>query len=227
MSSTGGHLVIGARLARRLEGLAWVSIVGTVFFILAVIALHFLRPEYNPVTRVVSELAIGPYGYLLTIGFLALAVGGFALALGIRQGVASSRAKNAGSLLLAVWPIGFVVSAIFPTDLQGSPVTTHGTIHNAAGLISFIVLIAAIFLNSLGFRRDATWRAYYPASLVLGFAALATFLLFPISMSGGWGGIGQRAFITAFLLWLLSTENRLLATARAMVPAETSARSVE
>ena len=222
---SGGHLVIGERQARQLEGLAWVGIAGTAFFILAVTALHFLRPDYNPVTRFISEFAVGRYGYVMTIAFFALGLGSLALALGIRGGVAPSRAKSAGSLLLGMWGIGVFLAGIFPTDLQGSPATTAGTIHNTASLISFVVLIAAIFLSSRGFKRDLAWTSYHAPSLVMGFAALVTFVLFFISFTSGWLGIGQRAFAAVILLWLLSTGVRLRSAARARVPAETGARA--
>ncbi len=85
MPSSRGHLLIGERLARRLEGLAWVTIVGTVYFVLAVTALHFLRPDYNPTTRLLSDYAVGPYGYLMTSAWFALGLVSFALAFGIRD----------------------------------------------------------------------------------------------------------------------------------------------
>ena len=222
---SGGHLVIGERQARQLEALAWVGIAGTVFFTLAVIGLHFLRPDYNPVTRFMSEFAVGRYGYVMTIAFFALGLGSLALALGIRRGVAPSRAKSAGSFLLGIFGIGVFLAGIFPTDLQGSPATTAGTIHDTASLISFVVLISAIFLNSRGFKRDLAWTSYHAASLVMGFAALVTFVLFFISFNSGWLGIGQRAFAAVILLWLLSTGVRLRSAAHARVPAETSARA--
>src|SRR6266487_2003723 len=220
MSSSGGHLLIGERLARRLEGFAWVSIVGTVYFVLAVTALHFLRPDYNPTTRFVSEFAVGPYGFLMTTAFFALGFGSPALALGIRRGVAPSRAKSAGSLVLGIFAIGILVSGIFPTDLQGSPETTAGAIHANAGWTVFVTIVAAIFLSSRGFRRDPAWSSYHATSLALGFAALVTLLLLFVSFKAGWQGIGQRAFLAVFLLWLLSTENRLRSAARAKVPTE-------
>ncbi len=148
MSSSGGHMLIGERLARRLEGLAWVSIVGTVFFVLAVTALHFLRPDYNPTTRLLSDYAVGPYGYLMTAAWFALGLVSFALALGIRDGMGPSRAKSAGSVLLGVAAVGGFLTGIFPPDLEGSPSTTTGAIHLVVGSISFVAFFAAIFVNS-------------------------------------------------------------------------------
>ena len=225
MSSFGGHLLIGERLARRLEGLAWVSIVGTVFFVFAVTALHFLRPDYNPTTRLLSDYAVGPYGYLMTAAWFALGLVCFALALGIRDGMGPSRAKSAGSVLLGVGAVGAFLTGIFPPDLEGSPSTTTGAIHLVFGSISFVAFFVAIFVNSWGFRTNPAWRSNYRASLALGFAAVIILALFPVFANAGWPGISQRAAIPVISLWLLSTGNRLRSVARAKVPTETSARS--
>ncbi len=144
-------MLIGERLARRLEGLAWVTIVGTVYFVLAVTALHFLRPDYNPTTRLLSDYAVGPYGYLMTSAWFALGLVSFALAFGIRDGVGPSRAKSAGSLLLGAAAVFGFLTGIFPPDLEGSPSTTTGALHLAVGSISFIAFFVAIFVNSWGF----------------------------------------------------------------------------
>ncbi len=199
---------------------------GTAFFVLAVTALHFLRPDYNPATRFISEFAVGPYGYVMTIAFFALGLGILALALGIRRGVTPSRANSAGSLTLGIWAIGALLAGIFPTDLGGTPITTTGAIHITASLIAFVAAIAAIFLNSRGFRQDPSWMSYYAASLTVGFAALVTLVILFISVNTGWVGIAQRAFVAVILLWLLSTEVRLRSAARARVRAEAGARAV-
>ena len=224
--SSRGHLLIGERLARRLEGLAWVTIVGTVYFVLAVTALHFLRPDYNPTTRLLSDYAVGPYGYLMTSAWFALGLVSFALAFGIRDGVGPSRAKSAGSLLLGAAAVFGFLTGIFPPDLEGSPSTTTGALHLAVGSISFIAFFVAIFVNSWGFRTDPAWRSNYRASLALGFAAVIILALLPVFANAGWPGISQRAAIPVVSLWLLSTGNRLRSVARAKVPTETSVRSV-
>lgn len=63
---------------------------------MAVVVLHVLRPEFNPVNHAVSNYAVGPYGYLMTAAFYALALSVFALALGLaRSMVLTNRARLA------------------------------------------------------------------------------------------------------------------------------------
>ena len=54
-------------------GLALIAIGGIIYFIVAVVVLHFLRPEYNPIDHAVSNYAVGSFGYLMTSAFYVLA----------------------------------------------------------------------------------------------------------------------------------------------------------
>ena len=44
--------------------LALLAIVGVAVYFLMLGALHFLRPDVNPVTDPISTYGIGPYGFL-------------------------------------------------------------------------------------------------------------------------------------------------------------------
>ena len=46
--------------AKHVAWLALIAIGGIVYFIVAVVVLHFLRPEYNPINHAVSNYAVGP-----------------------------------------------------------------------------------------------------------------------------------------------------------------------
>ncbi len=193
----------GTSQGQRAASLALIGIAGFAFFIAAVVSLHFLMPQYDPRTRYVSEYAVGPYGYLMTAAFFAWGMGSMALALGIRGALRPSRASQAGFVLLWIATVGVFVAGIFTADLTGDPVTTRGTIHGLASVVLFLSIIPAIFLLSIGFRRDPRWQTFGSLSLGLGFVVLGTFFLF-----GGPGGIveigtGQRIFIGALFVWLL------------------------
>lgn len=197
---------------KRASYLALACMAGVVYFAISVAVLHFLRPEYDPATRFISEFAVGPYGYLMTIAFFALGLGSLALSFGIAGVSPASRKSRTGTSLMGLWGAGVMVAGIFPADLTGSPETTSGSIHNAASIVSFLVLIAGAILFPLGMRRDARWQASRRLLLGLAFAVLAGFLVF-IAMQGTAPGIGQRIFIALVLLWLLLTGVQLRRTA--------------
>jgi hypothetical membrane protein len=48
-------------------------------YLVAAITLHLLPTGFNPVTHELSDYANGPYGWLMTVGFLGLGLGSLLL----------------------------------------------------------------------------------------------------------------------------------------------------
>src|SRR4028118_232282 len=71
-----------------LMALALLTIVGIADFLLNLTALHFLRPDVNPVAEPISTYgAVGSYGFLLTAVMLGSGLGALALASGLYLGM--------------------------------------------------------------------------------------------------------------------------------------------
>jgi len=207
MSST--NLSSSTRQAKQVARIATIAVVGIAYFLIAVVALHFLRPDYDPVSRFVSEYAVGSYGLLMTSAFFGLSLGSLALVIGLSQGVPRSGRSWIGLVLLGIWGVGVLIAGIFPTDLRGAPETISGNIHNLASLLSFLSLIAATILLSRRFKQDERWRPFHRSSLILSLVILATFIGFFLTGGTEFVGFSQRIFIVAFLIWLLLTAARL------------------
>ncbi len=45
-------------------------IVGILLFVLLEVIVQFLPPHYNPLSQSESDLAVGPYGFLMALGFV-------------------------------------------------------------------------------------------------------------------------------------------------------------
>jgi hypothetical membrane protein len=152
----------GTAEAKLLAQLAVVAIAGVIYFVVAVVVLHILRPDYDPARRVISNYAVGPYGFLMTIAFLAPAMSQFGLALGLYRGMAIGSRSRIGMMLLGIAGLGDLLSAIFPTDVtpNDTPVTTIGVIHILAGVIGFLCLLVAMFLLSRRFKQDMRWQSF-------------------------------------------------------------------
>jgi hypothetical membrane protein len=150
----GTDLIPGTRKARQVAWLALIAVGGIVYFFGAVVALHFLRPEYNPVNHAVSNYAVGPYGYLMTAGFYALALSLLALAFGLTRSMTFTNQARVAVLLLCLASVGMVVMGIFPGDVHAlhPPATMTGVIHWTAAGISFLSIMIAAFLLSSSFR---------------------------------------------------------------------------
>ena len=172
---------------------------------LVVIILHFLRPEYNPVNHAVSNYAVGPYGYLMTFAFYALALSLLALAFGLIRSLIFINQARVAVLLLCLASIGMVVMGIFPGDVHAlhPPATISGVIHWTAAGISFLSIMIAAFLLSSSFKTDERWQAFERPCFELALAMVGALLLYGELALVGWIGIGQRVYIAVCLLWLL------------------------
>jgi hypothetical membrane protein len=188
----------------------YVTAAAVVYFVLNLIILHILRPDYDPTRRFISEYAVGPYGGLMTSAFYVLGMGSLALVPGLYRGVALPGRSLPGLALLAIWSIGVILVGFYPTDLQEGPATQVGVIHNQSATIAFESITVAMILFSIRFRRDDRWQHYARPSLALGVMALIAlaaiiYLFFPLGVPG----LGQRLFLAAVLSWLFITAVRL------------------
>src|SRR5215203_3793592 len=232
----------GTPAAGRTIRLAFVGIIGPLFYIVAIAAMHVLRP-HNVVLygNTMSAYSVGPYGSISIAAFVALGLGALALAVGLRRAVVPSRALRVGCVLVGVFGVGWLLAGIFrfapdvaslePT-IQGESTTIAGIIHGLAGFGGIFCLIAGMLVLSRAFERDERWRSFWLLSLTLGLATLLLFVLglfilnsptevpcCPTGSAAWWGAVEWRFFVGAFVLWLLLTAVRLRS-----VPAQSEQR---
>src|SRR5829696_8987322 len=231
--------VPGASATRWAARLALVGIIGTVFFIVALIAMHFLRPD--DIVRYGTNIgfySVGPYGSIFVAAFIALGVAGLALAFGLRRAVAPSRSLQAGSVLLGLFGIGWILGGIFRDApdvaslvpvLQEKITPASTLVHGLGAFGGLILLMAGMLVLSRAFKRDERWHSFWIPSLILGLATLALFVMaffiegpdvIPCCPSGSvawWGAIEFRVFFGVFVLWQLLTSIRLRTVAKASV----------
>ncbi len=211
--------------SRRTATAGTVALTGVGAFVAALAALHVLRSEYDPVTRLVSEYAIGPYGGLLTAGIVALAVGGTALIAGLHWGLAPAARSSAALGLLGLALAGLVVAAVFPTDVSvegrftTTITTTSGRIHGVASAVAYLSLIGAALLLTRSFAADPRWRGFHPTARLLALAL-------PLGLGGSVlgaatsvMGVPQRLFLGLVVLWLVLTARQLRRVASVEAPA--------
>jgi MFS family permease len=159
------------------------------------------RDTYDAAREAVSNLALGRGGWLMTLAFLCLGVGTLLTAVVVRR---SARRAIVGPALLTAGGCTTLLSAVFQTDADGASSTLHGTIHIALGIGSFVLVIAAISASAVAFLRTPSSRRFGVASVawaVSAFGAIALTFALPDSLFG----IGQRAFLTVAVCWMLTT----------------------
>jgi Protein of unknown function (DUF998) len=160
------------------------------YFVVVLIVLHILEPEFDPRFRFMSEYALGDYGWLMTTAFFALGLAPLAAAIGLQNVYESSRSIRLGLGLLVVAAMFIWLAGIFRDSIP----------HLLAGVVAFPSMVMAVLLLSWTFRRAAGWQTIHWVGLFIGFAMLAMFLLMVADVR--MLGLQQRVFIFLFLLWL-------------------------
>ncbi len=131
--------VIGARL----------SIAAAAAVLLLLASLHVLSPEFDPSFRMVSEYALGHYGWVLSLMFLAWGMSSWALAVAIWSQV-KTKAGKVGLWFLVIAGLGEAMASVF--DI------THDTGHSIAGVLGMVGFPIAAVLLSVSLGRLRAWR---------------------------------------------------------------------
>lgn len=180
-----------------------IGIVGVSVFLLVNVALHFLDPDLSVVHVVLSDYALGDYGWLSRAGDFAAAVGLIAIALGLRLTLAPGKRVVASWVLIFLSGCGFMVSGLFATDgTEPTEVTPAGILHIVGSVVAILGLIVTAWLLRGVFSRDDCYR--HLARTQLWFAVLisATALAL-ILLAGTADGLAQRALVIVMVIWWL------------------------
>jgi uncharacterized membrane protein YwaF len=198
------------RASRFTSAVATTAIACFAYSVLALLLLHVLRPDYAPVNHMISDYAVGRYGWIMTTWFLAMSCGCLMLLLGLARSGPSSVAARLGTLLLGIASIGLVISAIFATDLEEAPSTHTGDIHNMSFFVNVGSIVLAVVLLSVSFGSHPRWRSYRSTALTLAsLVVLAAVLQFLTLHRGAPYGLSNRLAVTTLFAWLLATSVRL------------------
>jgi len=194
--------------------LYWVATGGVIlYFVLDAIA-QSLPPHYSPVRTAESDLAVGPYGYIMAVNFLNRGILSlvfiYALLKSIELGGGSTKSFRSGFTLLGIWAVGAILLAFFPTDVPATPMSWHGAIHFVVAIIAFIGGAFGALALSRGFGRNAATMKVKQiadpiAYLVLVFW-LVEFLTPFISphLVTRFGGLFERLFLGSVLFWIFA-----------------------
>jgi hypothetical membrane protein len=194
--------------------LALLALVGIAVKFLTIAALHFVRPDVNPVLEPISNYGVGPYGLLLTVADIGSILATFALVFGLYLGIGPAGRSYVGLFFLGLYGVSELLAGIFPIDVGGEA-TTAGTIHTIVGNISFFCFPIAAILLSLRMGKDEQWRSLRRPALALSIVVVLTVILTIAGFNLGIGfGVTQRIANVAVLVWMLVVALRLRSVAQ-------------
>jgi hypothetical protein len=191
---------------------ARVSLAAAATSLVVLAALHVISPEFDPSWRMVSEYALGDYGWVLGLMFLSLAASCVSLSFAIKSQIRTVGGKIGLGFLLAA-AAGLAMAAMF--DVKHD-------LHGLAAMIGIPSFPIAAMLISVSLVRNRAWSSARRLllwianltwiSLVLMIVALAIGL----SRSGGEFGpevlIGwpNRFLIVTYCVWLMGVASGAL-----------------
>lgn len=166
--------------------------------------LHIISPEFAPSWRMVSEYALGDYGWVLALMFLTWAVSCVALFWSLKSQIHTVGGKiGLGFLLFSA--VGMSLAAIFDVSHK---------LHGLAAMIGIPSLPIAAMLISVGLIRNKAWsvvrrRLLWTANLTwMSLGLMVAILFIGLAQSGGEFGpdvlIGwpNRLLVVLYCAWL-------------------------
>lgn len=213
--SRNQDMVISAHHQSEKQGaaLALLTIVGIALYVVLDVIAQLLPPHYSPISQPESDLAVGPYGWVMAINFVLRGLLSFAFMAALIKGAPAAIRSRGGLILLGIWAVGALLLALFPADIAGGRVTAHGAVHLLVALIAFICVAVGELLLSRRFAVDARWRSLQRPTLTIATLILiaCALTLVGLRLPGlkDAGGLIERLFLGMALLWMLIVALRL------------------
>lgn len=184
--------------------LAGLSLLGVLVYIALDALLFFLRPDLPILHHAESDYGNGPWSWLMDVNFLLRCALSLAAVVALWSLLPRSIVNRLALGLLAMWAICSGVLAFFSDDEQGVAATSHVEIHLVAAGLGFLCCLVATFLLTGALARVSRSRPLAVTLAALWLLALLGLLLllffgFP---PRGLGGLYERIFLGAELLWL-------------------------
>jgi Protein of unknown function (DUF998) len=192
------------------------SFAAATLFLVLLAALHLLKPELNPSWHVISEYAIGRYGWIMVLAFLSLATSLVTLFITLSSQLRTIVGRiGLGLLLLSA--AGMTIAGIFSTDpitaVEGTQ-TARGSLHELGALLD-VTPIAALMI-SLSLARNPAWFSARRSLLWTAGLPLLGLVLFIVSTTvmltqndGEFGpevliGWPNRFLVVTYCAWLMT-----------------------
>jgi hypothetical protein len=195
---------------------AYLSLAATGLFLVLLAALHVLKPELDPAWRMVSEYALGRYGWLMQLAFFSMALSSASACVAVWSQV-RARAGRLGLVLLLVAAAALLLGGVFvidPVTARPEALTLHGQLHGLAAMMGNPAFAVAALLVSVGLARNPAWASARRALLWtaqlpwLSLVWMLATLAITLGQSGGVFGpevvIGwpNRVLVVAYGVWL-------------------------
>ncbi len=222
----GRHAVGFDGAAAVTRSLLGYGVLAGAFYLAVGISLALTRDGFELQHHALSLLTLGERGWMQRANFVVTGAMTSAAAVGFARALAPSPAARRAAVLLGVYAVALVASAVaLPDPMGGFPPgvdtasTTSGVLHFVAGAVGFVALVAAALVVATWFlehgaTRPAIWSYVAAAVIVAGFVLGAALAMSSAGVFALW-----LAVVTGWA-WLAGASIRIYRT----VPHPDSAR---
>ena len=175
------------------------------------ITLDVIQSSPDQVIKTISDLVHGSFGWLQNVAFALLALCFMLFILKLYAFTKRKASSVAGTLMLSVTSLGFILITIFPSQVSGLGQTLQGLVHDSiAGLIATSFMLGCIAFM-FHFRKDPNWHRYWIYTLVTVIVCFAFALSWAL-LPRGWQieGIGERLLLISAFAWVVVISSKLL-----------------
>lgn len=203
-----------------IAGSGAVALSSSIAFVALVALLHLIRSDLAPRGHVLSEYALGPTGWIMTLAFLALAASFVALLFALKPQLAGWRGV-VGMVALAVAAIGATLGGLFAMDPVGTPMdqaSTSAQLHNLGFMLGGPGTLLAITFVNWALARSPAWngsRGMLAATAAFAWAAMVVFFI-AVSMLMGDPqggdmliGVWNRVLVASWVVWVVALALRV------------------
>ena len=189
---------------RRLLGL--LVVVAVSYWVVVIVLMHFLEPEFNPIKVPMSAYVRGAYGGWMTSSFFALATALLVTAFGLLPTLPRAVITWAAFSLFHIATFGVVLGGVFPGIID-RPLSVH--LHVIGSMLAFPAMMFGTLLFSLSFCYAPYWRRIAVVAVTLASGMLIVHFLGFFRAVPDVAGLKQRMFFLLFIPWLLLVGFRL------------------
>ena len=194
------------------RALATVAVVGAVLYVVVDIVLQALPPHYSVVSEAESNLAVGPYGWVMNLNFLARGVVTVCAVAALARFGPRSRLQRVGLALLLVAGTCSAALAFLPTDIPTAdapglaPTTALGAAHLTVAVVGFVTALAGFALLTLWLRGSDRLQTAHPAAAIFTGVALLGFVWLGVAATVAPDviGLAERLCLAGVLGWVIA-----------------------
>jgi uncharacterized protein DUF998 len=193
------------------------AIAAALLAIAALAALHVLKPDIHPSRTMISQYALGRFGWLMAVCFAAFAMASASLCIALFERVPSALGL-VGLAFLFITAVGLAMAALFrmdPVSTSPARMSFTGKMHGGAFFIGVPCQVLSVLLLSLALGQQGS----HSSSVLLALTAviwLCLVMMIVIMAMVGPGkppnpngperflGFPNRMFMIAYGVWLMA-----------------------